>query len=74
MKLKLKNNHLFNNIVLASKPHIIKVSLKSDMTIIWIDIWNTQTGSNAKKIINCWFNISSYIATVHSININPGVP
>ena len=41
MKLKLKNNHLFNNIVLASKPHIIKVSLKSDMTIIWIDIWNT---------------------------------
>ena len=34
----LKNNHIFNNIVLASKPRIIKVSPKSDMTIIWIDI------------------------------------
>jgi len=48
----LKNNHIFNNIVLTSKPHIIKVSPKSDITIIWIDIWNTQTGQNAKTIIN----------------------
>ena len=30
----LKNNYLFNNIVLASKPHIIKVSPKSNMAII----------------------------------------
>jgi len=30
----LKNNHIFNNIVLASKPRIIKMSFKSDMTII----------------------------------------
>ena len=30
----LKTNYLFNNIVLISKPHIIKVSLKSDMSII----------------------------------------
>ena len=30
----LKNNHLFNDIVLTSKPHIIKVSPKSDMAII----------------------------------------
>ena len=70
----LKNNHLFNNIILASKPCIIKVSPKSNMAIIWIDIWNTQTKSNAKKIINCWFNISSYIAIVCSVNMNPGVP
>ena len=34
----LKKNHIFNDIVLASKPRIIKVSPKSDMTIIWIDI------------------------------------
>ena len=34
----LKNNHLFNNIVLASKPHIIKMSPKFNMSIIWIDI------------------------------------
>ena len=69
----LKNNHLFNNIVLTSKPHIIKVSSKSDMAIVWIDIWDIQTGSNAKKIINCWFNIGSYIITVCGTNINPGV-
>ena len=33
----LKNNHIFNDIVLTSKPHI-KISPKSDMAIIWIDI------------------------------------
>jgi len=49
----LKNNHIFNNITLASKPRVINVSPKSDMAIIWIDIWNTQTGQNAKTIINC---------------------
>jgi len=30
----IKKNHIFNNIVLASKPWIIKVSPKSDMAII----------------------------------------
>jgi len=30
----LKSNHIFNDIVLASKPRIIKVSPKSDMSII----------------------------------------
>ena len=48
----LKNNHIFNNIVLASKPRVIKMSSKLDMAIIWIDIWNTQAGQNAKTIIN----------------------
>ena len=37
----LKSNYLFNNIILTSKPYIIKVSLKSDMAIIWINIWDT---------------------------------
>ena len=30
----LKNTHIFNNVVLASKPRIIKVFLKSDIAII----------------------------------------
>ena len=30
----LKNNHLFNNIILTSKPCIIKVSPKSNMAIV----------------------------------------
>jgi len=34
----IKGSYIFNNIVLASKPCIIKVSPKSDMAIIWIDI------------------------------------
>ena len=69
----LKSNHIFNDIVLASKPCIIKVSPKYDMSIIWINIWNSQSGSNAKKIINRWFNVRSFIATVRGANMNPGV-
>ena len=30
----LKQNHIFDNISLASKPRVIKVSLKSDMSIV----------------------------------------
>jgi len=52
LKKILKNNHIFNNIVLASRLKIIKVSLKSDMAIIWIDIWDTQNGFKVKSIIN----------------------
>ena len=70
----LKNNHLFNNIVLASKPHVIKVSHKSNIAIVWINIWDTQNRSNTRKVINRWFNISSYIAIVCGANMNPEVP
>jgi len=38
VKIILKNNYIFDNISLASKPHIIKVSPKSDMTIVCLDI------------------------------------
>ena len=38
----IKDNHIFNNIILASKPHVIKISLKSDMTIVWINIWDVM--------------------------------
>ena len=64
----LKNNHIFNNIILPSKPHVIKVSPKSDMAIIWINIWDTQTGQNAKTIINWWFNVGSYCCDDHLSN------
>ena len=48
----LKNNHIFNDIILVSRLHIIKVSSKSDMVVVWINIWNNQNGNNAKKVIN----------------------
>ena len=34
----LKNTHIFNKIILASRPRIIKISPKSDMVIVWINI------------------------------------
>jgi len=70
----LKNNHIFNDIVLASRPRVVKVSSKSGMAIIWIDIWNTQNGSKAKTIINQQFNVESFIAMIYSTNMNPSVP
>ena len=47
-----------------SKPHVIKVSPKSDMLIIWIDIWDVQSGSKAKSIINRCFNVGRLIVTI----------
>ena len=74
IKLILKQNHIFNNISLASKPRVIKVSLKSDMSIVWIDIWDVQSRSNAKMLINRCFNVGRYIATIQGANMNPGIP
>jgi len=34
----IKQNHVFNNVVLASKLHVIKVFPKLDMVIFWLDI------------------------------------
>jgi len=36
----IKRNHIFNNVILVLKPHIIKISPKLDIAIIWVDIWN----------------------------------
>jgi len=70
----IKKNHIFNNIVLASKPHIIKVFPKLDMSIIWLDIWDVQSGNKAKELINRCFNVRSYKVTIRDMNMNPGVP
>ena len=69
-----KQNHIFDNISLASKPRVIKVSPKSDMSIVWIDIWDVQSGKNAKMLINRCFNVGNFIATIRGANMNPGVP
>ena len=39
-----------------------------------MDIWDSQSGFCVKNIINRWFNIRWFIATIHRTNINPGVP
>jgi len=74
IEMFLKQNHIFDNISLASKPRVIKVSLKSDMSIVWIDIWDVQSSSNAKMLINRYFNVGSYITTIQEANMNPGIP
>ena len=74
IEMFLKQNHIFENISLASKPRVIKVSPKFDMSIVWIDIWDVQSRSNAKMLINRCFNVGSYIATIQRANVNPGVP
>ena len=69
----LKQNQIFDNISLASRPRVIKISPKSNMSIIWIDIWNIQSGKNAKILINRYFNIGKYIATIQRANMNSSV-
>jgi len=68
-----KQNHIFDNIFLVSRPRVIKVSPKSDMSIVWIDIWDVQSGSNAKMLINRCFNVGRYIMTIWGANMNLGV-
>jgi len=69
----IKNNYIFNNIVIALKSHIIKVSLKSNIAIIWLDIWDIQSNSYARGLINRCFNIERYIAIIRGVNMNSGV-
>ena len=70
----IKNNHIFNNIAIASKSCIIKVSSKSNIAIIWLDIWDIQSGSKAKGLINRYFNVESYTTTIQGVNMNLEVP
>ena len=60
----LKQNQILDNVNLASRLRVIKVSPKSDMSIVWIDIWDVQSGSKAKMLINKCFNVGRYIATI----------
>ena len=74
VKTVIKQNQIFDNVTLTSKPRVIKVSPKSDMVIIWIDIWDTQSGVKAKGLINWYFNVRRYIVTIRAANTNPGIP
>ena len=60
--------------VLASKSRVVKASLKSNMAVIWIDIWDVQSSSKAKSLINRYFNIENYITTIQGTNMKPGIP
>jgi len=70
----IKKNYIFDNIVLASRLQVIKVFPKLNMAIIWIDIWDVQSGNKAKELINRCFNVKSYIATIRGTKMNLGIP
>jgi len=53
----LKDLHLFKDTTLASKLRVIKASPKSDKAVVWVDIWDSQSGSCVKNIINRRFNV-----------------
>jgi len=40
--------YIFNGITLVSKPRVIKALSKSDMTVVWVDIWDAQSSTKAK--------------------------
>jgi len=64
VEIAIKFNHIFDNLLLTSKMRVIKLSLKFDIVIVWIDIWDAQSGFKAKNLINRSFNIGNHIATI----------
>ena len=69
----LKNIYIFNNVSFAFKLQVIKALPKSNMTIVQLDIWNIQSRSKAKCLINKYFNVGSFIAIVQRPNINSSI-
>ena len=49
VELLIKFTYIFNDVYLFSKLQVIKISgdiPKSDIVIIWMSIWNAQSGTN----------------------------
>ena len=69
----IKQNYIFNNVVLVSKLCVIKVFPRLDMAIIWLDIWDIQSRSKTKGLINRCFNVGNHIATIRGVNMNLGM-
>jgi len=38
VKKIIRDNHIFNNVVLALRPRVIKISPKSDISTVWFNI------------------------------------
>jgi len=48
----LKDSYLFKDTILALKPHVIKALPKFNKAVVWMDIWDSQSSSCMKNIIN----------------------
>ena len=73
MEKIIKKAHIFNNIILVSHFCIIKAFPKSDITIIWVNIWNSHNSIKTKSLIKRYFDIEQYIAMICETNINPSI-
>ncbi|KAJ3561033.1 hypothetical protein NP233_g10445 [Leucocoprinus birnbaumii] len=69
----IANASLFDGVTLAARPRIIRASPHSDMSVIWIDVWDSQGGTKAKCLVNRQFNIGRSVATVRATAMHPGV-
>ena len=69
----ISHTGLFKSISLASKPRVIKAFLKSDIAIVWLDIWDSQNRTKTKLLINHSFNFSHHIATIRGTSMNPSI-
>ena len=69
----LSNSPLFKDVSLASMSRIMKASPSSDMSVIWIDIWDSQKGSKGKTLIIRSFNFGHHTATVRGTAMHPGI-
>ena len=43
------------------------------MGVVQVDIQNAQSDAKAKDLINRYFNMCSYITTIHGTNMNLGI-
>jgi len=66
------NTPIFEGVVFASCPRIMKAFPSLDMSVIWIDIWDSQKGLG-KTLINRSFNFGRHTATVWGTAMHPGV-
>jgi len=57
IKRIIKTFYIFDGIILAFQPCIIKASLKLNIAVVWVDIWNFQNSTKAKLLINRCLNI-----------------
>jgi len=63
----------FEGITLVSMPCIMKELPSFDMSVIWIDIWDSQKSSKGKILINHSFNFGCHTTMVRGSAMHPGV-
>ncbi|KAF5347005.1 hypothetical protein D9756_011008 [Leucocoprinus leucothites] len=69
----LGQSSLFENVILAARPRVMKASPKSDTAVVWFDIWDSQNGTKAKTLVNRTINFGRHIGTIRATSMHPGV-